>query len=83
MPPVEPQTVKDRIYTIQNRHYALLDEALTAAAESARSLPISVTPPYGIPYDIRNRVLEDWRRAGWNVSWHDDQREGTWILMNC
>ncbi len=81
MPPVDPQTVKNRIYTIKNEHYRAFDDLLTRSAECAISLPISVNPPSGIPYDIRKAVIADWNAAGWKVEWHDDQREGTWITM--
>jgi hypothetical protein len=77
----DPAEHKRRIRAVKDGLYLRFHTYLKDAVETSRETVIQVTPMDGIPYQVRNEVFEAWNNAGWNVKYHDDQREGAWITI--
>ncbi|MFC1698098.1 hypothetical protein ACFL1H_07175 [Nanoarchaeota archaeon] len=59
-----------------------IDDALKSKFMGSGSVSVNLPSLGGIRRNAVDRVMQDYRRAGWNVTYKSDQREGNWLELS-
>jgi hypothetical protein len=83
--PISPQEARKRSTTAVAHLVATYEEVFDAAlASSYAGSPITISGGKlpSLPMHLREltkkTLIEDYRRAGWKVTYHSEQRDGVW-----
>jgi hypothetical protein len=80
--PSDREAYLKRIDVKESAAFKEFDEYLMRRVDGSNSRAFQIAPPPGLDYNIRLAVFKAWREAGWNIDYHDDQRDGAWITIS-